>query len=90
VSRYEGDSSRIDGLRPFCLKDKVEKLVRPLLGRGMPLHIDDHVRFLQKALEGPLPGVMLALDGQKPWIIYWILQSLSLLGKKPSDLVLNA
>lgn len=48
---------------------------------GIP-HLDRerHVRFLRKQL-GNLPGVFTAADPSRPWIFYWCLAGLSLLGE---------
>lgn len=47
---------------------------------GVPhLYRDRHVRFLQKQL-GNLPSMFKSADPSRPWIFYWCLAGLSLLG----------
>ena len=52
---------------------------------GIP-HIDRkrHVKFLQKQL-GKLPGQFMAADASRPWIFYWCLGGLALLGENVVD-----
>jgi protein farnesyltransferase subunit beta len=39
-----------------------------------------HLDFLLKPLQTSLPGTFVSLDASKPWILFWLVQSLSLLG----------
>lgn len=41
-----------------------------------------HVRFLQKMLEGPFPGGFVTVDAARPWMLYWALTGLYLLGEE--------
>lgn len=46
---------------------------------------DKHARFLKMAL-GPLPDMFKALDASQPWIYYWVLNSLDVMGVEiPQD-----
>lgn len=45
-----------------------------------PLHRDRHVKFLHKQL-GELPPMFKSADPSRPWIFYWCLAGLSLLGE---------
>ncbi|KAK5994983.1 Protein farnesyltransferase subunit beta [Cladobotryum mycophilum] len=50
-------------------------------GHGIPrLEKERHVKFLHKQL-GKLPGQFMAADPSRPWIFYWCLAALSLLGE---------
>lgn len=44
------------------------------------LQRDDHVAFLYDALED-YPAGFVALDASRPWMVYWSLAGLSLLGE---------
>ncbi|PHH65998.1 hypothetical protein CDD81_946 [Ophiocordyceps australis] len=49
--------------------------------QGVPhLFRDRHIKFLHKHL-GPLPPQFMSADPSKPWILYWCLNALSLLGQ---------
>jgi hypothetical protein len=43
---------------------------------------DQHVAYLRKGLES-LSGAFVSLDASRPWLVYWILHSLSLLDALP-------
>lgn len=50
-----------------------------------PLHIprlkrEKHLEFLRQSLE-KLPAGYVAIDASRPWILYWVLAALSLLGE---------
>jgi protein farnesyltransferase subunit beta len=49
---------------------------------ALPLLAERHVRYLQGAL-GSLPGGFAALGASRPWICYWALHGLALLGAGP-------
>jgi protein farnesyltransferase subunit beta len=50
----------------------------PRLQRGR------HVKFLKGALEGPYPARFVAMDSSRPWILYWALSGLYMLGEDVS------
>lgn len=56
----------------------------PLNEFGVP-HLDRkrHVRFLNKSLE-PLPSTFVGYDPSRPWLLFWCLNGLSLLGEDVS------
>ncbi|KAL8765867.1 MAG: hypothetical protein Q9209_007168 [Squamulea sp. 1 TL-2023] len=39
-----------------------------------------HIRYLRRSLE-PLPAIFVGYDASRPWVIYWALTALSLLGE---------
>ncbi len=39
---------------------------------------------------GHLPGAFHCLDASRPWLVYWILHSMELLGQKPEETTRNA
>lgn len=41
--------------------------------------------FLRRGLEKPLSSAFLSLDASRPWICYWILHGLDLLGVRPDN-----
>jgi protein farnesyltransferase subunit beta len=43
-----------------------------------------HVKFLKVALEGPYPARFVAMDSSRPWILYWTLNGLYILGEDVS------
>ena len=45
-----------------------------------PLEREGHVRFMEDALENFLPAFV-GLDSSRPWMVYWALMGLSLLGE---------
>lgn len=49
-----------------------------------PLLRDRHVKFLQKQL-GMLPSMFMSADPSRPWIFYWCLAGLSLLGEDVAE-----
>ena len=63
----------------------VQKAQRgPFNRHGVPaLQRDDHVGFLYDALE-EYPASFVALDASRPWMVYWSLAGLSLLGEDVS------
>lgn len=70
-------------------KETVEEILPFLTGEalkqrnahGIP-HLDRerHVKFLQKQL-GRLPGAFMSADPSRPWLFYWCLAGMSLLGE---------
>lgn len=53
----------------------------PLNAHGVPaLRRDDHLAYLYDALEDYPPGFV-AMDSSRPWMVYWALAGLSLLGE---------
>jgi len=46
---------------------------------SMRLFVDEHVRYLHKGF-AQLPAGFVSLDASRPWICYWIVHSLALLG----------
>ena len=48
--------------------------------RATALHRDRHIAYVRKALFEGLPTTMLSLDASRPWIIYWSVHTLALLG----------
>lgn len=49
-----------------------------------PLLRDRHVKFLQKQL-GMLPSIFKSADPSRPWIFYWCLNGLSILGEDVAE-----
>ncbi|KAL8710712.1 MAG: hypothetical protein Q9220_004730 [cf. Caloplaca sp. 1 TL-2023] len=45
---------------------------------------DKHIRYLHHSLE-TLPSAYVAYDASRPWLIYWVLTALSLLGEDVSQ-----
>lgn len=48
-----------------------------------------HAAFLMRGLERPLTSSFLGLDASRPWLCYWILHSLDLLGMRPNTTLLG-
>ncbi|KAI8916556.1 terpenoid cyclases/protein prenyltransferase alpha-alpha toroid [Powellomyces hirtus] len=66
---------------------EVQDSVEPLLdsykaGTASPVKLlrDAHIQYLYKGLEGLGPWFV-SLDASRPWLVYWILHSLDLLGE---------
>lgn len=55
--------------------------------KSLKLHRELHVEFLQRGLSEPLRPSFISLEASRPWIIYWILHALDLLGAH--DLILD-
>lgn len=53
------------------------------------LQRESHIKFLRSNL-GKLPSAFVSLDASRPWITYWCLNALSLLGDDISDLKVAA
>ena len=67
----------VDDCLPFLTGLEHEKLN----SHGIPrLDRDRHVKFLHKHL-GELPGVYMAADPSRPWLFYWCLSALVILGE---------
>lgn len=57
----------------------------PFNQHGVPaLQRDDHLEYLFDALEDYPPGFA-AMDASRPWMVYWALASLSLMGEDVSQ-----
>ncbi|CAF1323134.1 unnamed protein product [Didymodactylos carnosus] len=75
-------------------EESVEKIYKDFLSYqhreqgSITLYREHHVRYLLKALRS-LPQVQQSLDASRPWLIYWIIQSLYLLNEKLSDAYVN-
>ena len=54
---------------------------------SLKLHREIHVEFLARGLREPLRPSFISLEASRPWILYWILHSLDLLGQR--DLILK-
>lgn len=53
--------------------------------QGVPhLRREEHIRFLHKGL-GDLPSPYTASDATRPWMLYWALAALSVLGQDVSE-----
>ncbi|KAL7960084.1 beta subunit of hypothetical CAAX farnesyltransferase [Trichoderma compactum] len=78
----ETDSSHIqDETVDECLPFLTGKEHRYLNSHGIPrLDKERHARFLTKQL-GVLPSAYVGADPSRPWIFYWCLNALSLLGE---------
>jgi protein farnesyltransferase subunit beta len=65
-------------------QDNTVNRVLPLLStRDRPLPALNrlaHIQFLESGLDEKLPDFMVALDASRPWIVYWCLVGLSMLG----------
>jgi protein farnesyltransferase subunit beta len=48
---------------------------------------DKTVAYLRKSLSEPLHSGYVSLDASRPWLVYWMLHALELLGAFPGDLV---
>lgn len=56
----------------------------PFNAHGVPaLQRDDHVAYLYDSLED-YPAGFVAMDASRPWMVYWALAGLSLLGENVS------
>lgn len=62
-------------------ENAIKAIYDDILESGRIPHLlrDKHTKFLKMAL-GPLPGMFKALDASQPWIYYWVLNSLGLMG----------
>ncbi|KAL8948562.1 MAG: hypothetical protein Q9222_005258 [Ikaeria aurantiellina] len=45
---------------------------------------DEHIQFLHRSL-GTMPSAFVGYDAARPWIVYWVLTALSLLGEDVSQ-----
>jgi len=50
--------------------------------RDIVLDRERHVEFLRRGLAEPLHGSYISLEASRPWIIFWILHALDLLGER--------
>ncbi|KAJ3161798.1 hypothetical protein HDU86_006569 [Geranomyces michiganensis] len=70
------------------LQQEVEDSIAPLLGPyqngsadlgSVKLDRDSHVKYVKKNFDS-LPSYFVSLDASKPWLVYWTLHALDLLG----------
>lgn len=73
-------------------QDEVEKAcasmynwIRSNYDSAPSLAFEKHILYLRNMLE-PLPARFVSLDASKPWMIYWTVNALALLGNDISDL----
>lgn len=71
-------SPYLEGTKSFNEYKHLTRTVTHLLG-SVELCRSLHVEFLMKGLE-TLPSAFVSLDCNIPWLCYWILQSLDILG----------
>jgi protein farnesyltransferase subunit beta len=45
---------------------------------------EKHIKFLKTSLRGPFPKTFVAVDSSRPWMLYWALTGLYLLGEDVS------
>src|SRR5579871_1054798 len=82
---FETDSSKvqdktIEECLPFLTEPELDLNVF-----GIPqLRMKQHVAFLRYALEYKYPPSFVSIDASRPWIPYWTLTGLSLLGEDVS------
>lgn len=70
----------LDKCLPF-LKGVHSSQKGPFNASGVPaLQRDDHVAYLYDSLED-YPSGFVAMDASRPWMVYWALAGLSLLGE---------
>lgn len=85
-----GGPAKDDGLYTETSQEQsyTESTISFLLDRDQSFSFDRslHIRYLMGALEGLGPRFV-SLDASKPWLIYWILHSLDLLGHQVDDVV---
>lgn len=67
-----------------------EQLVQSAFARSVErgsteLNREAHIAFLKRGLTEPLHSSFIALEASRPWIIYWILHGLDLLGDDLSE-----
>jgi len=71
-----------DEMREECNDSDEDGAFRIQLLRGK------HSEYLTRALTLPLPPSYVSLDASRPWIIYWTLHSLDMLGSLPDETAL--
>lgn len=69
--------------------DKVTAECIALLGEAAPELIDRHIAFCRRML-GRLPQSFRSLDASRPWLVYWSLNALDMLGEATQSLKENA
>lgn len=79
-------SVKQDAVASNCIADLTNTLHPVRLNRyGVPsLARQRHIRFLESYL-GDLPAAFKSLDASRPWVFYWCLNSLALLGADVSQ-----
>ena len=79
----QAQKATLDEVLPYILGSAGD--LHKLNSNGLPkLKRDAHVKFLRKTLE-KMPGAYTAMDAVRPWILYWTLTALSLLGQDVSE-----
>ncbi|KAJ3040696.1 hypothetical protein HDV00_010589 [Rhizophlyctis rosea] len=71
-----------DTILPLYLPFKFED--PPASRAKLSLYRDTHVKYLYKGLESLTRGFV-SLDASRPWLVYWMLKALDLLGEELSD-----
>jgi protein farnesyltransferase subunit beta len=65
---------------PFLTLDEIDPAL--LNGNGVPrLDRQKHIRFLRATIEAVAPPQFVAMDASRPWIVYWALAGLYMLGE---------
>ncbi len=67
------------------LQKETEDLIEKAFKNGYLWNPAIHEEYLMDPLEDGLNRFYVALDASKPWLIYWILHSLDLLGVEISE-----
>ena len=89
----EFEQQRSIPMQTETLKQQLQvekKCILKLLKSDIKLNLQ-HLEFLLDPIENGLAGYFVVLDASKPWIIYWILNSMSILGHEiTNDIKLKA
>jgi protein farnesyltransferase subunit beta len=86
---YKDEDSHNPTYTSQLQKETVQSVLENYTGTT-ELFRDKHLQYLIKALDSPLSKYFVALDGSKPWILYWIFHSLSLLNYSIPDHYVDA
>jgi hypothetical protein len=67
------------------VQDETIRECLPLLAKTNSLDRWRHVAFIRHSLAGRLPSGFVAMDASRPWMVYWALTGLFLLGEDISE-----
>lgn len=71
-------------------EQSISALLAEQLAKATPaaLDVDTHAAYCRRLIDNPLPPFFVGLDASRPWVLYWVLHSLAVMGR-PIDTALR-
>ncbi|GAA5985988.1 hypothetical protein JCM10908_006361 [Rhodotorula pacifica] len=80
-------SDGLDSSDTLRTQYEIEQSISALLAeqlagiKAADLEVDLHAAYSRRLLDNPLPPYFVGLDASRPWVLYWTLHSLALMGQ---------